>query len=1015
MSTCPDENRWVEFAEGLLGESECRQLEEHLDHCLRCTSLLALFARNSEAKEPAHPPEPDTPPGGVSSEGALVSGGRVGRFVLLDRVGTGGMGIVYAAHDPRLDRKVALKLLHPALLGQARGGSAPSRMLREAQAAARLAHPHVITVHEVGSVGDQVFVAMEFVDGGTLSRWLREAPRRWEEITGKFLQAGQGLAAAHRAGLVHRDFKPDNVLLGRDGRVRVADFGLARGTFPDAPSGPAASARGDAPGGELQSPAAGPLTRTGALLGTPAYMSPEQHQGREVGAPSDQFSFCIAFYEALYGERPFSGSDSSALLEEMSHGRVRPPPRGTTVPSWLRQVLLRGLSFSPEKRFPSMEALLAAVEQGRKRRRRRMVLAVGSLVLVVLLAGVAWVRTRAAAQCQGLEAQLLGVWDAERKARIHQRFLAVGKTFAQSAWSTVERTLDDYSTTWLALQRQTCEAPAQERTDWGEFLGAQRVCLRERLSGLKALTTVLAEADEETVVNAVRSALSLGRLDSCTDARTLTSWVRPPREPERAAAVESLRGELAEVKALLDVGRFHEGTPRAEAAVARARSLDYRPVLAEALFLLGVGQGNLGDLPRAEGTLTEAVLAALAGGDDREAARAWTLLAFVVGKGATHDTARARLLLRHAEAAGERFGGDPELTARRITYEGVMAFVDGRYEETLDRYQKALELRRQFLPSHHPDIGTSLTDMAGILGQLGRYEEALELSRSALANLEAALGPSHPDVAFALQALGSTQAELGRSEEALASHQRALEIFESVYGAENQTVAVALTYVGIQKGNLGRHEEALKDHRRSLALWEKLVGPEHPDVATCLQVFGGALREAGRPGEALEVLRRSLRIRQRVLPAHDPQLGLLNQELAATLMDLGRPSEALVAYRSALEDLERALGPEHPDVGRALTGQGRALLAMKDPRAAIGPLERAVTLWDGVKGNPGRVEAAQARFALARALTTSGGDTRRAILLARQAREVFAAQAPADPHLLEDITGWLRQHEASAP
>ncbi|QRK08233.1 tetratricopeptide repeat protein [Archangium violaceum] len=1006
MSTCPDENRWVEFTEGLLGERECRELEDHLDLCPRCTSLLALFARKSEAKEPGPLPEPDLPSAGVPSEDALLPGGRVGRFVLLERVGTGGMGIVYAAHDPRLDRKVALKLLHPALLGQARGGSGPSRMLREAQAAARLAHPHVITVHEVGSVGDQVFVAMEFVDGGTLSRWQREAPRRWEELTGKYLQAGQGLAAAHRAGLVHRDFKPDNVLLGRDGRVRVADFGLARGTFPDVPSGPA---------GALHPPVSGPLTRTGALLGTPAYMSPEQHQGREVGAPSDQFSFCVAFYEALHGERPFSGSDSPALLEEMSHGRIRPPPRGTAVPSWLRQVLLRGLSFSPEQRFPSMEALLTAVEQGRKRRGRRMALALGSLALVAVIAGGAWVRTRAAAQCQGLEARLQGIWDAERKARIRERFLAVGKIFAQSAWSRVEQTLDGYSDTWLALQRQTCEAPARDRTEWGEFLGAQRVCLRERLSELGALTTVLAGADEETVVNAVRSALSLGRLDSCTDARTLTSWVRPPREPERAAAVESLRGELAEVKALLDVGRFHAGTPRAEAAVARARSLEYRPVLAEALFLLGVGQGNLGDFPRAEETLTQAVLAALAGGHDREAARAWTLLAFIVGKGAERDTARARLLLRHAEAAGERFGGDPELTARRLTYEGELAFVDGRFEETLERYQKALELRRRFLPSHHPDIGTSLTDMAGILGQLGRYEEAVALSRSALANLEAALGPHHPDVAYALQSLGSAEAELGRSEEALAFHQRALEIFESVYGAESHTVAVALTYVGIQKGNLGRHEEALKAHRRSLALWEKLVGPEHPDVATCLQMFGGALREAGRPGEALEVLRRSLRIRQRSLPEHDPQWGMLNQELAATLVALGRPSEALEVYRSALGDLERALGPEHPDVGRALTGQGRALLAMKEPRAALGPLERAVALWERTKGNPGRVEAAHARFALARALTESGGDTRRAILLARQARELFAARAPAERHPLEEITGWLRQHGESIP
>ncbi|XXF76299.1 serine/threonine-protein kinase [Myxococcaceae bacterium GXIMD 01537] len=1013
MSICPDENRWVEFAEGLLDEHACRELETHLDRCPQCTSLLALFARRSEAKERGSP-EPAPSPGAPLEE-ALRPGGHVGRFVLHERVGTGGMGIVYAAHDPRLERKVALKLLRPALHGQARGGAGPARMLREAQAAARLSHPNVITVHEVGSVGEQVFVAMEFVDGGTLSHWLREAPRRWEDVTEKYLQAGQGLAAAHRAGLVHRDFKPDNVLLGRDGRVRVADFGLARGTFPEVQMRPDASAPGGASGDALVPPSEGPLTRTGALLGTPAYMSPEQHQGIEAGASSDQFSFCVAFYEALHGERPFAGNDSRALLEEMSHGRVRPPPRGTSAPSWLRQVLLRGLSFSPANRFPSMEALLAEVEQGRKRRRRRWALATGALALVTVLTGVAGARARATARCEeGMEAQLKGVWDEERKVRIRERFLAVGKPFAQSAWAGVEQSLDDYSRTWLALQRQTCEAPEPRQAEWGEFLGVQRVCLRERLSELGAFTTLLAKADEETVLNAARGALSLGRLESCADARTLTSWMRPPGAPELAAAVESLRGDLSEVKALMDVARYGEGTSRAEAAVARARALDYRPVRAEALLLLGTGHANLGDYPRAEETLTQAVLEALAGGHDRVASRAWMVQAFIVGNGASRDTARARMLLRQGEAAAHRFGGDPELTARRLTYEGVFATAEGKHEEALDRFQEVLDLRRRFLPPHHPDIGGALTDLAGVLGHLGRYEEAMEHARSALTNLEAAEGPSHPDVGYALQSLGAAESELGRYTEALALHQRALELFEGVYGAESQPVAVARTYIGLQQGFLGRHEEALENHRRSLAVWEKLVGPEHADVAICLMVLGSALRDAGRPGESWEVLTRSLRIQRKQLPEHAPQLGVTTRELAGTLLDLGRPSEALESYRSALGELERSFGPDHPEVARAVTGQGQALLAMRDFRGALGPLERAVALWERAKGNPGRMEAALARFALAQALARTGGALPRAIRLAQQAREAFTTRAPAGRRYLEEVTEWLRRQSSTS-
>src|SRR5262245_37690244 len=210
------------------------------------------------------------------------------------------MGVVYAAYDPELDRRVALKLLHA-------GGSveARKRLLREAQAMARLAHPNVIAVHDVGTWGDEVFVAMEFVEGPTLAERVRDEEPGWREVLDLYLQAGEGLAAAHVAGIVHRDFKPQNALVGRDGRVRVLDFGLARGTgaLPprEAEEGPDSGA---APGLLVT-----PLTRSGSRMGTPAYMSPEQFEGLPADELSDQFSFCVALYEALYGERPFGGGN----------------------------------------------------------------------------------------------------------------------------------------------------------------------------------------------------------------------------------------------------------------------------------------------------------------------------------------------------------------------------------------------------------------------------------------------------------------------------------------------------------------------------------------------------------------------------------------------------------------------------------------------------------------------------------------------------------------------------------
>ncbi|MFP2913550.1 serine/threonine-protein kinase, partial [Pyxidicoccus sp. 3LFB2] len=269
-------------------------------------------------------------------------GAVLGRYVVLDKLGAGGMGVVLSAYDPKLDRKVALKLVR-SLKGHG-AAELQQRLLREAQAVARLSHPHVIAVFDVGTVDERLFMAMEFVEGPTLRKWLTATKRDWREVLAAFQQAGQGLAAAHAAGLVHRDFKPDNVLVDTRGRVRVTDFGLAR--FEHVPASVL-------PSGAL-SPEAVPqdgLTRTGSLLGTPGYMAPEQWDGQEVDARGDQFSFCVALHEALYGVRPFARGTPPDFTQ------LQPIPAQTPVPAWVRRVVLRGLSVAPEARFTSMDAL----------------------------------------------------------------------------------------------------------------------------------------------------------------------------------------------------------------------------------------------------------------------------------------------------------------------------------------------------------------------------------------------------------------------------------------------------------------------------------------------------------------------------------------------------------------------------------------------------------------------------------------------------------------------------------
>jgi tetratricopeptide (TPR) repeat protein len=309
----------------------------------------------------------------------------LGRYVVRERLGMGGMGVIYEAHDPELSRKIAIKLIRPGASGNVSASEGRARLMREAQAMAQLSHPNVIAVHDLGTFGDQVFVAMEHVEGETLTQWLAEQDRPWRQIVAMFVQAGRGLAAAHLAGILHRDFKPDNVLVGADGRARVLDFGLARGAQPnsavESPEGPPAR-RGNTATFDLRGAA---LTEPGRFMGTPAYMAPEQFMGRPATVGSDQFSFCVALYQGLYRELPFEGESIKALVDNMKRGEVRRAPEANRVPASLRRILIRGLSVEPADRFPSMDNLLKALERFQIAPRRRSLLVAILAVLVAIL------------------------------------------------------------------------------------------------------------------------------------------------------------------------------------------------------------------------------------------------------------------------------------------------------------------------------------------------------------------------------------------------------------------------------------------------------------------------------------------------------------------------------------------------------------------------------------------------------------------------------------------------------
>jgi serine/threonine protein kinase len=387
-----DDNAASEFVSGSLTPSAQSKIEAHLASCRDCRALVAALAMDAGTDShadtlPQELPEPLSP-----SEVAqrptrtLTIGDRVGRYLVLSALGAGGMGVVFAAYDPQLDRKVALKLLRAGITYNTK--DARTRLRREAQAIAQLSHPNVVGVYDVGNTDEgDLYIAMEFVEGDTLTSWLKKYPRTWREIVDVFLQAARGLLAAHSVGLLHRDFKPDNVLVGGDGRVRVTDFGLARSLIT-----PEEAARSPN-GGRRPASHPGPsalnveLTATGTVLGTPRYMAPEQLKGPDIDARADQFSFCVALYEALYGVHPLPGSTSVAMLEK--NEKAQPPPETAKVPPLIVRAIMTGLERERSKRFPSMGALISALVPPQQRTPARYAVALGALLAAGV--AVAWI------------------------------------------------------------------------------------------------------------------------------------------------------------------------------------------------------------------------------------------------------------------------------------------------------------------------------------------------------------------------------------------------------------------------------------------------------------------------------------------------------------------------------------------------------------------------------------------------------------------------------------------------
>ena len=884
---------------------------------------------------------------------------QIGRYRVLRLLGEGGMGRVYAAYDERLDRRIAIKVLHHDVTETSR-----ARVEREAKAMAKLTHPNVVQVYEAGEDEGEIHIAMEFVDGETVDSWLQE-DRPWREVLAVFLQAGEGLAAAHSAGMIHRDFKPQNVMLesldSARQRVLVLDFGLAR-LLDDLPS-----AEGLPPESTItaERTTTDPrLTATGNLLGTPAYMAPEQFENTDVGPASDQFSFCVALWEGLYGARPFNSSSLAELSTALVDGRPPEPPDSTSVPTWVSRAVVRGLSPNPDDRWPSLRALLDTLTQDPAKQRGRW-LAVGAATTAVVAAGVgaqAWLSTRAE-RCSGATGRLRGVWDDAVRDRIQAGFDRFDAAFANPVRERTVTALDDYARAWAAMHTETCAATTLRQEQSIAVMDLRMACLQRASRQLRAATEVLSDADVHVVARAHHVVDRLPELERCADVTGLQAGHPPPRTDD-AASVEAARKLLASARASHRAGRYSAARDEVEAAEAAVEGIVYDPLRIEIALLRGDVMDRLGRDDEAEAAFVTALELATDARhtDDMQAAASQLLV--VVGAGAR----RPEEALSKYRLLAERLARDgTQAQAQFLDDLGSVHRTQNNFAEAESNHRQSLALEESLMGVGHPFTATPRSNLADALGRQGKFAESEAEFRKAIAVSKEALGPEHPAVARSMVNLGPVLRAQGRTEEAEALYRQGLAILLASVGPENTEVASVHSNLATLLSMQGKHTEAEAAQRSVLALRQRLLPAGHHDIALSHSNLGLVLHDLGQDVQAATEARLAIALWEKALGVDHPRLPTALNNLANALSGLEQYEEAIVAVRRAITILEARLGPTHWRVAGTRGTLAMLLIAQGQHDQAEVQLRLSLSLWEAAHG-PDHAMVGMARSNLARFL-----------------------------------------------
>ncbi|HEU0035210.1 MAG TPA: tetratricopeptide repeat protein [Kofleriaceae bacterium] len=1023
MVDCLDEDAAVALIQGELATRSVGPIYAHVEDCDACRQLVATLARMPTIRRSA---------ADVADVEDELASRIADRYELGAVLGAGAMGIVYQAHDTKLERTVALKRV------RGRAAGAHDRLVREALVMAQLAHPSVVHVFDAGIDDGAAFVVMEYVAGDTLRAYLARVRPSWRAIGELFVQMARGLEAAHVANLVHGDFKPDNVLVDRHGRARVADFGLAR-TIGETPS---------------------------SLAGTPAYMAPELLDGGAASAASDQYAWATSLYEALAGNRPHAGTSVS----ELRAMQQRPPAKLERVPSALARIVERGLASDPAARFPSMAAAAAALA-ALPRRRARRALGVAAAGVALASGAIAWTAKGDAAtalECGDGADQLAEVWSADRAARIRHAFADHG---APGVGDAVVSTVDAYGERWRTARKAACEATRSGEQS-PELLDRRMSCLDLRRESLRQVLVIVDGLAPDQTAKAMPAVLGLPAIDACADRSTLLGQ---PALPERARGeLQALQAELERGHAEANAGRFDAARVRYDAVVAGATKLEWSPLVAEAWMSIGHLELERGHSKQGDDALANAIDAASRAKDDRLMAD--TLIKMLAAVTLTTvQTGEAERMIKLADAAVTRAGNDPGQRAELHYAAGTMLYLrndrdaaakhfdhalaiwealpgdhrdalarlrlarasahldEGRFPEAmlelakaravigepLDQAQngdtylnvscmaqmfggqfeqahtdcvKAQELFERRYGPDHPDTAAAEGNFGNVLLREGKGTEALAHLEHAYATTLAAFGPEHPQTLLGRKNLANALAELGQ-------HQRARDHFAAILAAREHTqgkdhpkTIETLTLLAGEEMATGDRDLAIAHLEQALPQLEKLYGPNHEMTVTAINGLAMAYQGAKRSPEALVMFERAKRLLVERAGPDDLNVGVITFNIAEIVRESGHPADALARYAEIERIWTKALPPTHALFGHLFTARGEALLALHRGREAIASLERALPI-RLASGDEAAI--AQTELALAESLLQSAGSRDRARSLVESASKRIDLAGPA--------------------